>query len=423
VIDREPLLAATRAVLETSYGLALEGLNEDQLRAAVYAAAAVGMADPHDPVFVARVIDRLPIDESWLFRDDGLWEWLRDVAGPDLLQRASTSGRKVRILSLGCSAGQEPFTVAMTFQSVLEGMGLPPSAGATYVEVTGLDSSPARIEAARSGLLSSWSVQRCRPDWLRARATPEPDGRHIVAPSVRAMCHFDVGNLVDVAARGNATLGGYDLVLCRNVLIYFRTATAERIARELGGGLDPGAYLIVSASEAHLLVQDELEPAGMLGVARAAPRQTPAQRRLRGRHAPRRPPPAPAPAAVRKVPRATGASVATPASSRGAAPVPHATVASHLDEALRHAEAGRRDEALRAARAALVHDPLHLYSRLLLGQQMLTVDGARGREVLRGLLDQASRLPPSDEVPCAEGLSVRQLTDAVRILLLRGVGP
>jgi chemotaxis protein methyltransferase CheR len=421
VIDREPLLAATRAVLETSYGLALEGLNVDQLQAAVYGAAAAGMADPHDPVFVARVIDRLPIDESWLFRDDGLWEWLRDVAGPELLQRATMSGRRVRVLSLGCSAGQEPFTVAMTFQSVLEGMGLPASAGATYVEVTGLDSSPARIEAARSGLLSSWSVQRCRPDWLRARATPESDGRHVVAPSVRAMCHFGVGNLVDVAARGNAMLGGHDLVLCRNVLIYFRTATAERIARELGSGLDPGAHLIVSASEAHLLMQDELEPAGVLGVARAAPRQTPAQRGLRGRHAPRRPPSARA--VVRKEPRATAATVATAVAVRGAAPVPHATVASHLDEALRHAEAGRPDEALRAARAALVHDPAHLYSRLLLGQQMLAVDGARGREVLRGLLDQASRLPPSDEVPCAEGLSVRQLTDAVRILLLRGVSP
>ena len=103
--DPAPLLAATRAALEATYGLALEGLADDQIQIAVYAAGAAGMADPRDPEYLARVVDRLPIDESWLFRDDDLWEWLRDEAGPAMLEAAGQAGRPVRVLSLGCSSG------------------------------------------------------------------------------------------------------------------------------------------------------------------------------------------------------------------------------------------------------------------------------------------------------------------------------
>lgn len=416
-----PLLSATRLALETTYGLALEGLNEDQIQAAVYGAASSGMADARDPEFLARVVDRLPIDESWLFRDDGLWEWLREAAGMEMLERASRSARKVRILSLGCASGQEAFTAAMLFQDLLEKTGLPPSAAASHVQVLGLDSSPSRIEAARSGLLPAWSVQRCRSDWLRGRVTPEPGptGHHRVAPAIQAMCRFDVGNLVDLAASGNAALGGHDLVLCRNVLIYFRPEQADGFARELARGLDPGAHLVVSAPEAHLLARGDLEAVGFLGVGRAAPRTPtiPVARR----------PVAHQPAAQRVAPSAAASSHPRPADAvvrrrpPDSAPEPprDAAAALHVEEALRHAEAGRRDAALRSARAALVHDPSHLYSQLVLGQQLLSVDVERARQILRVLVKNASRLSPDEPVPCADGLSVGQLAAAARILIMR----
>jgi len=88
-------------------------------------------------------------------------------------------------------------------------------------------------------------------------------------------------------------------------------------------------------------------------------------------------------------------------------------------EAIRLADAGRRDEALREVRAALFHDPRHLYSRLLLGKQLIPVDEQRGKEVLRELLDAAAQLSPDEAVPCADGLSVGQLAAVARILLAR----
>lgn len=435
------VLSAARRHLETAYGLALEGLGDDQIASAIAGAAEDPWVDPSDARFLSRVVDRLPIDESWLFREDELWEWLRDEAGPALLDASLVAGRPVRILSLGCSAGQEPFSAAILFQGLLERAGVPPSAAAAHVQVLGLDSSPLRIEAARAGWVPGWSVQRCRDGWLRGKVVLDDPvtGRHRVDATVRAMCRFDVGNLVSLAERGNAGLGGFDLVLCRHVLIYFRPAEAERLAVLLARALDPGAVLVFSAAEAHLLVPGGLAPVAHLGAGRAgAAFASPPRRarpraagaggrgssRLTGANARRPAPPAANGFQVTRAPAALGAADAAPArrSSPVAAPEtarpprPDAA-AAHVRHALEHAHAGRGEDALREARAALFHDPLHLYSRMLLGRHLIDVDAPRGREVLRELLRSAAGLPADAEVPGADGLSVAQLTAAVRILL------
>jgi chemotaxis protein methyltransferase CheR len=395
-----------RRQLEAAYGLALDGLEPGQISAAVAAATGEGLG-AEDPRFLARVVDHLPIDESWLFREDALWEWLRGAL-PSLLERALAGGRPARVLSIGCSSGQEPFSAAILLQGLAAQAGIPASAAA-YPQIVGLDPSPARILAARAGAVASWSVQRCRPDWLQGRVAPDESapGRWVVDPSVRAMCRFEVGNLVDVAQRGNAALAGYDLVLCRHVLIYFKPAEAERLAGLLARGLDPGAVLAFSAAEAHLVAASGLEPLAYLGAGRASrAAAAPAlHRRARAAALP------PATAA-----RRTGAlRAAVPPRAR--ADGRGERIARHVHVALEHAVAGRGAEALREARAALLHDPRHLYSRMLLGRQLIDVDAARGREVLRDLLASASSLPEDAAVPCADGLSVGQLAAAVRLLL------
>jgi chemotaxis protein methyltransferase CheR len=324
------------------------------------------------------------------------------------------AGRPIRVLSLGCSGGQEAFSLAMVFEDLLERIGLPASAASTYLQVVGLDSSPGRIEAARSGIIPAWSVQRCRADWLRGRVTPEPGpvARYRVSPVVQAVCRFEVGNLVDVAARGNAALGGFDVVLCRHVLIYFRPTEALRIAAELARGLDPGAHLVFSAAEAHLVEATGLDAGAQLGVGSARPRVPARRSHARRSVRPRKRPEAGAPKKSAPL-DAAPSRAADPTQDRDK------TVAGHVEKALQYAHAGHALAALREVRAALLHDPRHLYSRLLLGQQLIPVDERRGREVLRELLEAASALPPDEAVPCADGLSVGQIAAAARILLAR----
>jgi chemotaxis protein methyltransferase CheR len=404
------VVSAARRQLEASYGLALEGLSEAQIASALFAVSR-GAEDPGDPRWIERVVDQLPIDESWLFRDDAIWKWIRDTAGPELLERALATGRAVRVLSLGCAGGQEAFSAAIVFQGLLQAMGIPPSAAGSYVSVLGVDSSPARIEAARTGVVNAWSVQRAGREWLDGKVSEDPrhPGRHRLDPSVRAMCRFEVGNLLALACPGSAALSGFDLVFCRNVLIYFRPADAERIAADLGRALSPDALLVMTPPEAHLLrASGRVEPVGHLGAGRVLEKAPGA-----GPFPPvERPRPRPRPKPVARIALRPAPTPVPPEAARSSD-----AVATHLQGAVEHAAAGRSAEALREARAALFHDPRNLFSRLLLGQHLIRFDAARAREVLRDLVAAASRLPPDQEVPSVDGLSVGQLAHAARLLL------
>jgi chemotaxis methyl-accepting protein methylase len=410
--SRTSIVSATRRALESAFGLALDGLSEDQIASAVGAALAREPCpvDGADARYLASVIDHLPIDESWLFRDEDLWRWVRDEVGPALLEQALARRRPIRALSIGCASGQEAYSLAIVLQGLLEAAGVAPSGAASLVQIDGIDPSPARVAAARAGVLNAWSVERCRPDWLRGRVKLEDPGRFRVDPSVLSMCNFETGNLVEVAGRDGA-LSGYDLVLCRHVLIYFEAERAARLVEQLGQGLDRGALLVVAAAEAHLLDRAGLGPDAHLGAGRrgapaaavAAPAPPERRRqRLRGPWASiaRRPTsgPQPAPAPL---------------------PGPVDPASQHLRRALEHSEAGRGHEALREARAACFHDPRHLFSRMLLGRTLIAHDRERGREVLRAVLHHAAQLPQEAEVPSAPGLSVGQLASAVRLLLDR----
>jgi chemotaxis methyl-accepting protein methylase len=426
-------VAAVRRALESSHGLALGGLSDEQIALAVKAAGGLeGRAAPDDPALLERVVDRLPIDESWLFRDERLWGWLRDAVLPGVLERSMGEIRAARALSLGCSGGQEAFSVAIVAQALLEAMGIPGSAASSYFEVRGVDSSPARVAQARAGQLSAWSVQRCGAEWLRGRVSPEDaaSGRWRVDGSVLSMCRFDVANIVELAARGPGALSGFDLVLCRNVLIYFRAEAGAKLVAALATALDPGAVLVLSPPEAHLLQGvAALEPLAFLGAARAqAPAAAAARRPARGR---RRPPSTRGPtwgwpstpggtagaaAAGPALPAAAAARAETPA------PVRAAIAARHAEGALAHAAAGRAHEAVREARAACLQDPRHLFSRMVLGRELIAVDAARGREVLRDVLRETDAMPQDAEVPSAPGLSVGQLASAVRLILAREGG-
>src|SRR3990167_5170280 len=112
-----------RRALESKYGLFLDAVTDQEIGRAVENAAASGEPDWDDPRFLGQLVDQLPLDESSLFRNEGLWRWLALVL-PGWLDEAMERGRPMRVLSIGCSAGQEGFSFAMLLISELRRRGI-----------------------------------------------------------------------------------------------------------------------------------------------------------------------------------------------------------------------------------------------------------------------------------------------------------
>ncbi len=203
------------------------------------------------------ILAELTVGESYFFRDEGQ---LGILAGEILpaRARAADAGRPLRVWSAGCASGEEPYTIAI----LLRELGWPHEA-----QVLGTDIALPRLEAARRGRYTRWALRGVSDErvarWFSQRATSFD-----VDPEVRDAVEFRTLNLVHDAYTSNATAaGGHDLVLCRNVMIYFDLPTVARIATGLLESLAEDGWLVLGASDpplAHLVpCEAVMTPRGM----------------------------------------------------------------------------------------------------------------------------------------------------------------
>ncbi len=182
-----------------------------------------------------RLVDAITTNETQFFRDRAPFELLREVVLPELAARCP--GRKIRIWSAACSTGQEAYSVAVVAREVL---------GRAGVEILGTDISEAAVERARAARFTEVEVGRGLPASVRDRYL-EPAGPGVwrVRADVRAVCSFRQLNLM----KPFRFLGRFDLVLCRNVAIYFLREDRERLFRRVADVLGPGGYLLLGGTE------------------------------------------------------------------------------------------------------------------------------------------------------------------------------
>jgi chemotaxis protein methyltransferase CheR len=198
-----------------------------------------------DPALSERVIDALTTNETTFFRDLHPFESLRNHILPALIERKRLS-RSLFIWSAGCSSGQEPYSVAMLIREDF------PQLADWQVSILGTDVSVAMLERARAGRYGQIEVNRGLPAHLlvkyfrRAGVGWEIDG------SIRAMVRFGQQNLVDPWP----SMPPMDLVLMRNVMIYFDVAAKRQILTRVGEVLAPHGYLLLGTSETTLHLDD-----------------------------------------------------------------------------------------------------------------------------------------------------------------------
>jgi chemotaxis protein methyltransferase CheR len=188
------------------------------------------------------LLDEVTIQETHFFRNPPQVRALRTHVLPELLREASSSGRRLRIWSAGCSTGEEAYSVAMQLRELL------PSLAGWDVKVIGTDVSRRALAAAQAGRYGARAVQLASPAELARHFQPAPAGGHQVRPEVRELVEFRHHNLVTepvpfpVGER-------IDLVLCRNVTIYFGRDTTRALMSRLHDCLRDGGYLFLGHSE------------------------------------------------------------------------------------------------------------------------------------------------------------------------------
>jgi chemotaxis protein methyltransferase CheR len=323
-------------------------VKEPQYSALEGAVARAGGTDPSsflrtasDPVAgsetIARLIDEVAVGETYFLRDR------RQLNGIDwhrTLEQAS--GETIRVWSAACSTGEEAYSLALLAAEAFR--PAPPP-----VRILATDISTSALKSARRGRYRPRAVREVEPE-LRTRYFDEDDAGFVVREPLRECVTFARHNLVRDPAppHGEAP---FDLIVCRNVLIYFDSATVELILESLERALRPGGELVLGAADVLCRTTPEL------GRLAAAPNRVPIARPKRQPHRPRR-----SPTAVIEPERSTR---------------------TRLSDALSAADAGRMHDGLVEAACAVAADPLQPDTHLVRG--LIELDLGQTEEAIMSL--------------------------------------
>lgn len=186
-----------------------------------------------------RVIDAMTTNETSWFRDSAVFELLKATILPDLARARSA---RLRVWSAGCSTGQEPYSISMAVQELVL---LNPGKVAADVQVIATDISPSVLRQAETGIYDPATMARGLTPERRGRFFVARSGRWEIGREVRQRVSFRELNL----RQSFQALGKFDLIFCRNVLIYFSSALKRDILARMASQLLPGGYLILGSAE------------------------------------------------------------------------------------------------------------------------------------------------------------------------------
>ena len=190
-----------------------------------------------------QLFNEITTNETSFWRNPPQIEAFQRIVLPDAVALArARMATRLRIWSAACSSGEEPFTLAMICQeakdSLLRGMS---------VEIVATDISEKVLTQAREGLYGSYTLRNLTPAQMKQHFTPVGQDNFQVKPELKQMINFKNFNLVDYAAyRG---LGTFDVIFCRNVLIYFDEPVKRKVIMGFHEVLHPKAFLLVGHSE------------------------------------------------------------------------------------------------------------------------------------------------------------------------------
>jgi len=198
---------------------------------------------------IVDVVEAMMTNETFFFRDRIPFDHLRDSIVPALMQ-ARAAQKRMRIWCAAASSGQEPYSLAMVFKDMSA------SLAGWRIDILATDLSAEVLEKAKAGLYSQFEVQRGLPIQLLIKHFTQVGECWQLSPEIRSMVQFRPFNLLN----DFAPLGTFDVVFCRNVLIYFdqdaKVVVLDRLARQI----ERDGYLVLGAAETVVGLTDQFKP-------------------------------------------------------------------------------------------------------------------------------------------------------------------
>lgn len=189
-----------------------------------------------------QVVDAMTTNETLWFRDSYPFEVLKNKVLPEAIK--ASPNQRLRIWSAACSSGQEPYSLSMSLDEFERSNLGQLKAG---VQIVATDLSGAMLNNCKTGEYDSLAIARgLSPERLQRYFDPKGAGRYAIKAPIRSRVEFRSFNLLD----SYASLGKFDVVFCRNVLIYFSAQMKKDILTRIHGTLKRGGYLFLGASEA-----------------------------------------------------------------------------------------------------------------------------------------------------------------------------
>ncbi len=197
-----------------------------------------------------RIMDAMTTNETSWFRDSYPFDILKEQLLPEF---ASKQARQVRIWSAASSSGQEAYSLSMIVSEYFQKR--PGSLPANAVQILGTDISPTVLEQARSGIYEGVAASRGLSEERKRRFFKQTETGWQVKDDIRKRVSFRELNLM----QGYAALGKFDIIYCRNVLIYFSADLKRDILARLARTLNPGGFLVLGGSESISSYSEDFE--------------------------------------------------------------------------------------------------------------------------------------------------------------------
>lgn len=202
-----------------------------------------------NPALETAVVEAMTTNETLFFRDRSPFDLFRDVILPEKLA-ANASKRSLRIWCAAVSTGQEAYSLAMILDEMAARLA------GWKIDILGTDISSEVIEKAQQGIYTQFEVQRGLPIQMLLRHFQQTDDKWQVSERIRSMVELKIHNLLAPSAQ----FGQFDVIFCRNVLIYFDVATKARVMSALAKHLTEDGIFVLGAAETVIGITTTIVP-------------------------------------------------------------------------------------------------------------------------------------------------------------------